>query len=91
MGNQQSIIQQISQQQLQQQPKQPPTINIVEASYGKNCNQLLKGNRTELFKTLANGKGSLQYQYDYAKTGGDPAGGCAKSLEIVYYCGDNVN
>jgi len=72
-------------------PAPPPItmgkINIVEASYGKNCNGNLKGNRTDLFKGLANGKSDLQYSYNYTQTGGDPAGGCGKTLEVVYNCG----
>jgi len=63
------------------------TINIIEASYGKNCNASLKGNRTPLFKGLADGKSSLEYTYNYTRTGGDPAGGCGKTLDIVYTCG----
>jgi hypothetical protein len=64
------------------------SIRIVEASYGKNCNGSLQGNRTDFFTTLVNGASSLQnYSYDYTKTGGDPAYGCAKTLEITYNCG----
>ena len=65
-----------------------PGINIVEASYGKNCNGGLRGNRTSLFQSLANGQQSFNYTYDYTQTGGDPAGGCGKTLEIVYKCDD---
>ena len=65
------------------------SINIVEASYGINCNGGLKGNRTELFKRLMNGKPSIQYKFDYTQTGGDPAGGCGKTLEVKFHCGDN--
>lgn len=62
-------------------------IQIMEATYGGNCNPALKGNRTDLFKGLADGKSSLDYVYDYTKTGGDPAGGCGKNLVIRYSCG----
>lgn len=65
------------------------SINIIEASYGINCNGGLRGNRTELFKGLMNGKKSMDYKFDYTKTGGDPAGGCAKTLEVKFHCGDN--
>lgn len=68
----------------------PPGINIIDASYGKNCNQAqygnLQGNRTSLFQNLANGKPSLTYAYDFRQTGGDPAGGCPKTLEVNYNC-----
>jgi len=71
-------------------PPAPPKssgINIIEASYGINCNPALKGNRTDLFKGLANGKLSLDnYEYNYTTTGGDPAGGCGKTLEVSYNC-----
>jgi hypothetical protein len=60
----------------------------VEASYGKNCNGGLKGNRTSLFQSLANEKETFNYSYDYTQTGGDPAYGCGKTLEIVYKCSD---
>ena len=66
----------------------PGEININEATYGLNCNAALKGNRTPLFKKLASGKIKLDYTYDYNKTGGDPAGGCGKELEVKYDCGD---
>jgi hypothetical protein len=68
-------------------PQQSSGINIIDASYGINCNAALKGNRTDLFKGLANGKLSLDnYEYNYTLTGGDPAGGCGKTLEINYNC-----
>ena len=70
-----------------QAPKPPTNIQIVDASYGLNCNPALKGNRTQLFKTLTAGKSSLNYTYDYRQTGGDPASGCAKTLVINYNCG----
>ncbi len=66
----------------------PSKLTIVEASYGKNCNSTLKGNRTKLFRELTNGKSSLDYIYNYTRTGGDPAVGCGKTLEIVYKCDD---
>jgi hypothetical protein len=61
-------------------------IVIKEASYGKNCNAALKGNRTCLFKQLTTGKKKFEYKYNYTATGGDPAGGCGKTLEIIYNC-----
>lgn len=74
----------------------PPTqpVTVVEASYGKNCINThpqygnLQGNRTGLFQSLANGKQSLTYVYDYTRTGGDPAGGCPKNMDITYKCGN---
>jgi hypothetical protein len=63
-------------------------IKIIEASYGPNCNESLRGNRTDFFKNLADGQDSFKYSYNYTTTGGDPAGGCGKTLEIDYKCGD---
>jgi len=67
-------------------PPPVPGINIMEASYGKNCNSALQGNRTPLFQSLANGQTNFNYVFDYWQTGGDPAGGCGKTLEILYNC-----
>jgi hypothetical protein len=67
------------------------TMTIIDATYGGNCanGDSLKGNRTELFKELANGRSSLKYSYDFVTTGGDPSGGCPKTLEINYRCGED--
>ena len=62
-------------------------ITITEASYGKNCNAALVGNRTSLFQGLVAGKSVLDYAYNYTTTGGDPAQGCPKELNITYTCG----
>ena len=70
--------------------KQVTPITIVEASYGKNCNASLKGNRTPLFQELVNGKSVLDYAYNFTKTGGDPAPGCFKELNITYSCGSSA-
>jgi hypothetical protein len=61
-------------------------IVVTEASYGVNCNSSLRGNRTELFQELTRGKPTLQYAYEYTKTGGDTAPGCGKTLEVKYNC-----
>lgn len=63
-------------------------IRVHEASYGENCKASNKGNRTKLFRQLANGKETFDMLYDYRTTGGDPAYGCAKTLVIVYRCGE---
>jgi hypothetical protein len=68
------------------------SINIAEASYGVNCNASLRGNRTQFFQNLVNsGINMTNYSYDYTKTGGDPAGGCGKTLEIKYNCAGGPN
>jgi hypothetical protein len=65
------------------------TIQIKSASYGVNCNPGLKGNRTTLMGSICNNKNTCDYTYNYTQTGGDPAGGCGKTLDIEYTCGDN--
>ena len=60
-------------------------ISILEATYGKNCGVPV-GNRTDLFKQKADGLQTLNFSYDYGSTGGDPAWGCAKNLDIKYTC-----
>jgi hypothetical protein len=72
-------------------PDGASNIKVTEASYGVNCNSSLRGNRTDLFKELTAGKPTFQYAYDYTKTGGDPAGGCAKTLEVKYNCDGGPN
>ncbi len=71
-------------------PPPGPGINIVEATYGKNCG-VPAGNRTSALKNLANGKESFTYTWDYEATGGDPAGGCGKNIDITYNCSGGPN
>lgn len=67
--------------------KEPSKINVTEASYGINCDPSLKGNRTALFKDLINDNTDFKnYLYNSAKTGGDPAPGCPKTLQVKYSC-----
>ena len=66
----------------------PGKINVTSATYGLNCSPDLKDNRTTLFRKLTNNKVKLEYNYDYKITGGDPAAGCIKELDIIYNCGD---
>ena len=67
-------------------PLTSSTITVVSASYGRNCNSALAGNRTDLIAKQCNGEETCAFKYDYSKTGGDPAGGCGKTLEIKYTC-----
>ena len=62
-------------------------IAIQEASYGVNVNDNLRGNRTSLFKSLADGKDRFDYTFHFGDTGGDPAPNKFKTLEIKYTCG----
>jgi len=61
-------------------------MTITSASYGINCNAGLRDNRLKLIGDMCNGKPTCNFSYDYTKTGGDPAGGCPKTLEIKYSC-----
>lgn len=66
-------------------------ISIIEASYGKNCNAGLAGNRSSLFRSLTTGgKSVLDYVFNFTTTGGDPAQGCRKDLNITYTCGNQT-
>ena len=77
---------------IQLENKQKPLTNgsVIEASYGVNCNPALRGNRTQLFQNLANTNSLKDYRFNYWTTGGDPAGGCGKTLEIKYQCPSGV-
>jgi len=61
-------------------------INILDATYGKNCPKSNFGNRTRFFKGLAHGKPSIDYTFNYTQTGGDTHPGCGKELDINYNC-----
>lgn len=64
-------------------------IKVQSASYGANCNPGLQGNRTKLMGSICNNKNACNYSYDFTQTGGDPAGGCPKTLDIDYTCGND--
>jgi hypothetical protein len=65
-------------------------VQVTSATYGINCNPALKDNRLKFFQDKCNGKKSCLYTYNYTAAElpdpKDPAGGCAKSLEISYTC-----
>lgn len=67
-----------------------PTVNIVEATYGYNCNARLRGNITAKVKEMADGKASATVPFTNS-TYGDPAPGCVKSGQVIYNCGDGFN
>jgi len=65
----------------------PTLSSIVSASYGMNCNKALEGNRTNYISSMCpTGKTGCNFLYDWQKSGGDPAGGCGKTLVIKYKC-----
>jgi len=71
-------------------------IEVVEATYGKNCqdakspgypNLVKPGNATAaVAKVCDNAKGSCQYLVELAKAA-DPAPGCAKDFLVSWRCG----
>lgn len=67
-----------------------PTIQVVEATYGYNCNSRLRGNITATVKGMADGQSSVSVPISN-NIYGDPAPGCVKSGQVIYHCGDNVN
>lgn len=67
-----------------------PTVNVVEATYGYNCNARLRGNITSTVKGIADGKPSATVPFNNS-TYGDPAPGCVKTGQVIYNCGDGVN
>lgn len=65
-------------------------IQVVEASYGLNCNTGLRGNVTGTVKQMANSKMSANIPFNNGVLG-DPAYGCYKSGQVIFNCGDGVN
>lgn len=72
-------------------------IQIDTATYGANCQGIVRrgtsyniqqGNATKKVKELCDGKQECSFR---ARNNvfGDPAGGCYKSFDVVYRCGDN--
>lgn len=71
-------------------------INIIEASYGLNCNGGNKGNITARLQNLINQQGdkssymlngNSSYQ-NFNRVFGDPNFMCPKDLRVTYDCGD---
>jgi hypothetical protein len=67
-----------------------PTVSVVEATYGYNCNARLRGNITATVKGIADGKASATVPFNNS-TYGDPAPGCVKSGQVIYNCNDGFN
>lgn len=68
----------------------PPrgVIRIVAGTYGSNCGQP-RGNKTSHLASVCNGRAECKYKVDYSVIG-DPAGGCQKSYEAEWVCGDDA-
>lgn len=68
---------------------QTATIQIISATYGKNCGAA-KGNATSHIGSHCNGKLECNYTVDH-KIIGDPSFGCAKTYVVQYRCNNNPN
>lgn len=73
-------------------------INIIEASYGLNCNGGNRGNITAKLQQLVNDQdnkssftfnGAVPYQH-FNQVFGDPNRGCGKSVDVIYDCSDGI-
>ena len=71
-------------------------INIIEGSYGLNCNGGNRGNITSRLQQLVNNQGNKSsftmngaspHQH-FNQVFGDPNRGCGKSVEVTYDCSD---
>lgn len=73
-------------------PSSGGQIKVMRASYGANCpgRSDLVGNRTSLIAKACDNKRTCDFTYNYTQTGGDPAGGCPKTLVAEYTC-DGIN
>ena len=66
-------------------------INIVEASFGKNCDDSQKCNVTKKIQDYVDfftDKKTLSYNFDPTRVGGASTGSCNKQLYLKYHCGD---
>lgn len=64
-------------------------IIVDDASYGKNCNAALEGNRTLQVMTKCQGRDNCDYTVSAARDG-DPAFGCGKTFVVEYQCNSDI-
>jgi microsomal dipeptidase-like Zn-dependent dipeptidase len=66
-------------------------ITVTKAEYGRNCGiTASKANITSFVTAQCLGKTSCDYEFTWAKWGGDPAPNlCSKEIVISYKCGTN--
>jgi peptidoglycan/LPS O-acetylase OafA/YrhL len=62
-------------------------INVVSATYGKNCGGL-EGNATQFLIGSCNGEEKCRYVVD-VNVLGDPANGCGKDFDVKWLCSDS--
>ena len=60
-------------------------INIINASYGVNCNSNNMGNLTNLLSAKCNSKQNCSYLINSSSIN-DPSPGCSKNFEVNYLC-----
>eukprot|EP01084_Bolivina_argentea_P017651 32933_1 len=65
-------------------------IEVIEASYGKNCKRTNLNNELNNLKSICNNKQQCKYKIEHLKIG-DAAPGCAKTYIYKYKCGYNNN
>lgn len=62
-------------------------INVLSASFGENCRSSLHDNALGTFRRICNGESKCSFDYDFWHMP-DPAGGCLKSLSVIFSCGN---
>ncbi|TMJ26025.1 MAG: hypothetical protein E6G96_14860 [Alphaproteobacteria bacterium] len=67
--------------------RQLPTIKILEATYGGNCQNVPKGNVTRFVASECNDKSMCNYRIYYKSMGEDPPASCERNFSVRYACG----
>jgi hypothetical protein len=67
--------------------KQLPTIRIIEATYGANCQNVSKGNVTRFVASQCNDKTMCNYRVYYKHLEEEPPSGCERNFSVRYACG----
>lgn len=70
--------------------KRSNAIEVLEATYGGNCQGVTKGNVTQFVASACDSKDLCNYRVYYKNLGGDPAEGCEKNFAVSYRCGKNT-
>jgi hypothetical protein len=63
----------------------PGDVEILVATYGRNCRSFQKGNRTAILKKLCRHQTTCTFEAGPPQLG-DPAGGCDKDFSVGYRC-----
>jgi hypothetical protein len=73
------------------QQESGPTIDVSEASYGKNRGNNQTGNATQYVKRACNGKRTCAFAVQNAAGQiGDHSPGQTKDFDVTYLCGDDL-